>query len=339
MNRLKKVTVFSFIILILLGVMGCNSILDRIISREGRNDLDTDNKQDEKYINPEIQISEVDVTLYFKHYLVDYLVPEKRKAQKGKQSIEYVIVNEILKGPMQVERVAIMPSNVKVMDVTRKGDTVFVNLSEEFTQDIDLTALPGMDRLPEEQKPNVLAKMKQLSIYSIVNSLTELDGVNRVKILVNNRSLTYDEIGAELIASELPNVDVDAPVMAITRNKGSILSPADAIREVFTALNEGPDWNRIDAFLTRVNPDGSERPTIEELQKSYTAYVSALEFQDDFIEGEEIKPDGEAFVAVTYAIRYANGKKESREGDLFRVINEEGIWKLKLPGFFESNAE
>ena len=127
--------------------------------------------------------------------------------------------------------------------------------------------------------------------------------------------------------------------MAITRNKGSILSPADAIREVFTALNEGPDWNRIDAFLTRVNPDGSERPSIEELQKSYTAYVSALEFQDDFIEGEEIKPDGEAFVAVTYAIRYANGKKESREGDLFRVINEEGIWKLKLPGFFESNAE
>ena len=26
----------------------------------------------------------------------------------------------------------------------------------------------------------------------------------------------------------------------------------------------------------------------------------------------------EAFVAVTYAIRYANGKKESREGDLFQ---------------------
>ena len=41
--------------------------------------------------------------------------------------------------------------------------------------------------------------MKQLSIYSIVNSLTELDGVNRVKILVNNRSLTYDEIGADLV--------------------------------------------------------------------------------------------------------------------------------------------
>ena len=68
-----------------------------------------------KYINPEIQISEVDVTLYFKHYLVDYLVPEKRKSSKRKQSIEYVSVNEILKGPMQVERVAIMPSNVKVM--------------------------------------------------------------------------------------------------------------------------------------------------------------------------------------------------------------------------------
>jgi len=317
--------------------MGCDSILNRIPFQKDSSDPGAENKQTEKYINPEIQVSEVDVTLYFKHYLVNYLVPEKRRAQRGKQPIEFVIVEEILKGPMQVDRVAIMPPNVQVMDVTRKGDTVFVNLSEEFTKDIDLTALPGMDKLPEEQRPDALARMKQLSIYSIVNSLTELDGVNRVKILVNNRSLTYDEIGADLIASELPNVDIDAPVMAIARKKGFILSPDDAVREVFTALNEGPDWNRIDAFLSRMNPDGSERPSIEELQKTYLAYISALEYQDGFIEGEEIKPDGEAFVTVTYAIKYANGKKESRENELFRVVNEEGIWKLRVPGFFEGS--
>ncbi len=339
MKKIKKAIIFSFfIVLILLSIMGCNSIINRIIFHEGKNDPGMEDKQDEKYINPEIQINEVDITLYFKHYLVDYLVPEKRRAEKGRQPIEFVIVDELLKGPMQVDRVAIMPPNVKVMDVTRKGDTVFVNLSEEFTKDIDLTVLPGMDKLPEEQKPNVLAKMKQLSIYSIVNSLTELDGVNRVKILVNNRALTYDEIGADLIASELPSVDINAPIMAIARKKGFILSPDDVVREVFTALNEGPDWNRVDAFLARVNSDGSERPSIEELEKTYLAYVSALEFEDGFIEGEEIKPDGEAFVTATYAIKYANGKKESRENELFRVVNEEGIWKLRLPDFF-GNAD
>ncbi|NLO83333.1 MAG: GerMN domain-containing protein [Clostridiales bacterium] len=339
MNRIKRMAIFSFILLLILNIVGCNTIvnrINRIISREKKNDLGTESQQSEKYINPEIQVSEVNVTLYFKHYLVDHLVPEKRTAQKGKQPIEYVVVEELLKGPMQVDRVAIMPPDVKVLDVTRKGDTVFVNLSEEFTKDIDITVLPGMDKLPEEQMPYTLARMKQLSIYSIVNSLTELDGVNRVKILVNNRSLTYDEIGADLIASELPNVDINAPIMAIARKKGVILSPDDAVREVFTALNEGPDWNRVDAFLARVNSDGSERPSIEELQKTYLAYVSALEFQDGFIEGEEIKPDGEAFVTVTYAIKYANGKKESRENDIFRVVNEEGIWKVRLPGFFEN---
>ena len=81
-----------------------------------------------------------------------------------------------------------------------------------------------------------------------------------------------------------------------------------------------------------MNPDGSERPSIEELQKTYLAYISALEYQDGFIEGEEIKPDGEAFVTVTYAIKYAMVKRKAGKR-AFRVVNEEGIWKLRVPGF------
>ena len=35
---------------------------------------------------------------------------------------------------------------------------------------------------------------------------------------------------------------------------------------------------------------------------------------------KRLNPMGEAFVTVTYAIKYANGKKESRENELFRVV-------------------
>ena len=332
MHSLKRLSIVAFILTITIIFIGCNTIFDRIIFFNRRGDLG--DKQQQKYINPEPQISEVDVTLYFKHYLADYLVPEKRAVQKGSQSIEYVVVSELLKGPTKFERVAVMPPNVKVLDVTRNGDTVFVNLSEEFRGNIDLAAV-RKDNVPEEQKENVLAQMKRLCIYSIVNSLTELDGVNRVKILVNNRALTYEEMGAELIASQTVNVEKNTPVMALTRNKNFILSPSEAVRQVFNSLVGEPDWERIDAFLARKNADGSERPPIEEIQKVYSAYVAGLEFDsNNFIMSEEIKPDGEAFVTVTYAIKNANGKKESRDSDVLRVVNEEGIWKLRLPGFF-----
>jgi len=331
MYGLRRLLIMGFTLVVIVMLVGCNIIFDRIMFFN-RKDL-SDDKQEEKYINPEPQISQVTVTLYFKHYLADYLVPEKRVVQKGSQSIEYVIVSELLKGPT-FERIAIMPPNVKLLDVTRNGDTVFVNFSEEFRGDIDLAAV-RKDNVPEEQRENVLAQMKRLCVYSIVNSLTELDGVNRVKILVNNRALTYEEMGIELIASQTANVDKDTPVMALTRNKSFILNPSEAVRQVFNSLVGEPDWERIDAFLARKNVDGTERLPIEEIQKIYSAYVAGLEFDsNNFILSEEIKPDGEAFVTVTYAIKYANGKKESRESEVLRLVNEEGIWKLRVPSFF-----
>ncbi len=336
MGRVKKAMLLTIIIPMLFSLIGCNSIFDfdRMWFDNNERDTDIEKMQEDHYINPELQTSEINITLYFKHYLADYLVPEKRETQKGKYSVEYVIVDELLKGPVQFERVPVMPSNVKVLDVSRKGDTVFVNLSEEFSGNVDLTKLPDKEKVPEDKKDEVLAEMKRLSIYSIVNSLTELEGVNRVKILINNRALTYEEMGAEIMAKGLVNVDADTPIMAITRSKDYILSPIKAVEQVFTGLTGEPDWERVDAFLARRNGDSSERMSIEEIKKVYSAYISALEIDKDFVLEEEIKPDGEAFVTVTYAIKFANGKKENRENDFLKIINEEGIWKVILPDFF-----
>ena len=88
-------------------------------------------------------------------------------------------------------------------------------------------------------------------------------------------------------------------------------------------------------LLSRMNPDGSEGRLLKNY-KRHIWHISALEYQDGFIEGEEIKPDGEAFVTVTYAIKYANGKRKAGKR-AFRVVNEEGIWKLRVPGFFEGS--
>ena len=54
------------------------------------------------------------------------------------------------------------------------------------------------------------AEMKRLAAYSIVNSLTMLDGVNLVKLMVNNM-LSYRDMGTELLLEEGSELDLDSP--------------------------------------------------------------------------------------------------------------------------------
>ena len=55
-----------------------------------------------------------------------------------------------------------MPAGVKVLDVTRKGETVCVNLSQEFTDEISLNEIPGKEEIPEDRRSTVKAEMKRL---------------------------------------------------------------------------------------------------------------------------------------------------------------------------------
>lgn len=113
------------------------------------------------------------VTLYFSDHEAMYLVPESRKVSvKEGESIEKVIVNELIKGPSNPNNLKTLPAEVKVLSVETKEKVCFVNLSQDFIN-----------------KNAGGSTGETLAIFSIVNSLCELEQVDKVQFLIEGQKL------------------------------------------------------------------------------------------------------------------------------------------------------
>ena len=112
---------------------------------------------------------QVRVKLYFANESGDKLIAAYReKFYSTNIPMERFVVDEILAGPSG--KIAglyqTVHADTKILSVMTKDGTCYVNLDGNF-----LTAVGNVT--------------KEVAIYSIVNSLTELQSVNRVQILVN----------------------------------------------------------------------------------------------------------------------------------------------------------
>jgi germination protein M len=320
-------------VVIVLIFTGCRLINFRVPQNEDNNpEQGVQQPGGSIPIDPHAQARERQIVLYFKHEIADLLVPEIRKVVQETQTIEQLIVEELLKGPQNFERRSIIPQGTELLDVTRRGDTVFVNLTREYLNDIDLSTLPGKETVNEENAPMVQAEMKRLSIYSIVHSLTYLDGVNQVKLLVDNRQPSYEEMGAELLLEGSTNLSPSSPMMAVKRNKGFNLTPAKSVEYLLNQLAGEPDWEKVYFFLSDQTMDGNQLPPLDELKSRMPAVVGGfIEFEGNPVLDEEITI-GKAFVPVKYTLRITEPKSEIQ--DVLTVDNKlDGIWKVRLPSF------
>lgn len=112
---------------------------------------------------------QVRVKLYFANADGDGLIGAYReKYYSTNIPLERFVVDELIAGPSgQVEGLcASINPEVKVISILTKDQVCYVNLDSAF--------LTGVNNVSTE-----------VSIYSIVNSLVELNGVNKVQILVN----------------------------------------------------------------------------------------------------------------------------------------------------------
>ena len=119
---------------------------------------------------------EVQLKLYFANTNGDGLIETTRtKEYNTNISMEKLIVEELIKGPNGEGIYPTINPDTKVANVTVKDNICYVNLDENF-----LTQIYPVS--PE------------VTIYSIVNSLTSLSNVNKVQILLNGETdLLYRE--------------------------------------------------------------------------------------------------------------------------------------------------
>ncbi|MBQ4517413.1 MAG: GerMN domain-containing protein [Clostridia bacterium] len=111
---------------------------------------------------------ESNVTLYFSDLNAEYLVREIRriKVPRG-DSMEKLVLAELINGPKSQNGARVIPAETKILSVETKESICFINLSEEFVT-----------------KNNVGTSAERLTVFSIVNSLTELSNIDKVQFLI-----------------------------------------------------------------------------------------------------------------------------------------------------------
>ncbi len=119
----------------------------------------------------------VDLKLYFANETGESLVEENRRnvVYNSNISLEKLVVEKLVQGPMTDGAYPTVNPATKIVSVTVKDGTCYVNLNNDFLS----------------QPYNVSS---DVTIYSITNSLVELSNVNRVQIAVNGESnISYRE--------------------------------------------------------------------------------------------------------------------------------------------------
>ena len=113
------------------------------------------------------------VKLYFADNDLIALVPEGREITVSQnETTEMKIVKELIKGPEKNGLYKSIPSETKIISIETKEGVCFVNLSQDFIS-----------------KNSGSISTQTLSVYSMVNSLTELDTVTKVQFLIEGQKV------------------------------------------------------------------------------------------------------------------------------------------------------
>ena len=116
------------------------------------------------------EIRKTIISLYFKNIETNSLIAEAKAIDVKElyQDPYTYLINMLIAGPESEKLESAIPEGTKVNSCTLKGNTLYVDLSKEFV----------------DNAPSGIAE-ESMVVYSIVNTLTELNEVSGVKILIN----------------------------------------------------------------------------------------------------------------------------------------------------------
>jgi len=177
----KKYIAAVLVLVIAFTLVSCTSEkpgdLD-VEKPQDNEDIIEDNNSEDEDENPQEPISEnnkEEVVLYFANneYIetgsedLDKVLPENRIIEYNNTSLEEEIVRELMKGPELEELSTSIPETVKLLGVKVENKIAFVDFAAE-----------GL---------NGGSLQEDLTIMQIVNTLLELDSVEKVQFLIDGK--------------------------------------------------------------------------------------------------------------------------------------------------------
>ena len=161
----KKTLIIVIILIIAIAITG-------VLLWQNKN-----KKLEENVIQPEEETTDDQmrtalVTLYYINKETKEITPEGRTVDvKNLLTDPYeTLINILIEAPKNEKLQSPIPNETRVLGAELKGDIVYLNLSNEFIENHE-----GGEEL------------EQRTINAIVNTLTELNEVNSVKILINGQ--------------------------------------------------------------------------------------------------------------------------------------------------------
>jgi len=145
----------------------------------------------------------VKLTLYFSDNQAVDLLPERREVLRKNEPLEVIVLRELIKGPLGLDKQRTLPPETKVISVEVVDRVAYANFSREI-----VTRHPGG------------STGEYMTIMSIVYSLTELPGIEKVQLLVEGEKkeamfghgTTIDPIGRP--TTQLFTTNVVDPLIA-----------------------------------------------------------------------------------------------------------------------------
>ena len=165
----KKILILFIISVILIVVIGYFAI--KYVKQKKNNEIQNEYVPQEE-ISDE-QSRETIVSLYFTDKETNMLKPEARLVNVKEliQSPYNVLIELLIQGPKNDKLKSVIPENTKLLNSSLDGECLTLDFSSE---------LLTYNKENDKEKENL--------INSIVNTVTELNEVNKVKFLVNGQA-------------------------------------------------------------------------------------------------------------------------------------------------------
>lgn len=166
----KKIIIIFSILLIILIVGGYFLIKHLKQNKENSNQIEQEYTPQEEIL--EEQQRQTIVTLYFQNKETKELMPEARMIDiKEMLNKPYEkLITLLIEGPKNDKQEKVIPENTKLLKTAVEGDCITIDFSSEFL---------NYDKNNKQVKENL--------VNSIVNTLTELTEINKVKILIDGK--------------------------------------------------------------------------------------------------------------------------------------------------------
>ena len=164
---MKKKSSVIFIILIIIGIIIYFLINNISITKTDNEYMDYTPQEEIS----ESQNRETSITLYFLNPETGDLKSEGKTVNTNEllKNPYKLIVEKLIEGPSSTTLQNVFPENTKILDANLSNNCVILNFSEEFLNFKD-----------DVQKYNI--------INSMLDSLTQLNEVDSIKVLVNNET-------------------------------------------------------------------------------------------------------------------------------------------------------